>query len=80
MKIQEADKIVANLFPGKYRSVSYKLSTFDDGETRTECAVYVEGGAWFYAQTFRAAIEQLTKTHEDPQEIDDERIFLTSRG
>ncbi len=69
MKIQEADKALAELFPGRYRAVGYKLTTFDDGETRTECAVYVDGEAWHQAPTFQGAIDLLTKATEEPQEV-----------
>ena len=69
MKIQEADARLAELFPGRYRSVGYKLTTFDDGEMQTECGVYVDGENWHTAPTFQGAIDLLTKATEEPQEV-----------
>ncbi len=69
MKIQEADARLAKLFPGRYRSVSYRLATFDDGEMQTECGVYVDGENWHTAPTFQGAIDLLTKATEEPQEV-----------
>jgi len=70
MKIQEADRILADLFPGRYRSVGYKIATFDDGDTMTECSVYVDGRTVYHAPTFRGAIDLLTQATEEPQEVE----------
>jgi len=71
MKIQEVDAELERLFPGEYRSVSYRLSTYAHaaGETATECGVYVHNHGWHTAPTFRGALDLLTGKTEEEQEI-----------
>lgn len=72
MKFQEADAKMAELFPGIYRSISYKLITISPGKTETECMVYIDPSKIGSAPTFQAAIDKLMKKNEEPQDIDDE--------
>jgi len=44
MTLQEADQKLSELFPRKYRSISYELTTHKDG-TFTRCGVYMDSGA-----------------------------------
>jgi hypothetical protein len=70
MKLQEADKLIAEMFPGECRAVTYRLATFGDGATITECGVYALSKGWHYAPTFRAALDMLMRTNEEIPEVD----------
>ena len=73
MKFKEADKKLAELFPGKHRTIEYSLTTHSDGEIKQECSVYVDGKSWVYGSTFQEAIDKLCGNYkeEEPQDIDD---------
>jgi hypothetical protein len=71
MQLSECDKIVGELFPGKYRAVQFELTTHHNGTVVTNCGVYIEDRTWYWGRTFSEVIDLMngkTKT-EEPQEI-----------
>lgn len=70
MQLSEVDKILAEKFPGKYRSVSYSQVTHSDGERITTCGVYIDGMGWHEGFTFPAALDKLFGKTEEPQDIE----------
>ena len=59
MTFQEADKELAEIAVGKYRSLTYDLSTFGSGRCEVECSVYVDGLGHHTAPTWREALDNL---------------------
>ena len=71
MQFNEANRIVAKMFAGKYRSVTYKEETWASGRVETTCTIYVEGRGIHVAPTFNAAISRVGGYREESQIIDD---------
>jgi len=70
MKIKEADRLLSEAFPGKYRVVAYELATHPDGTIQTSCSGYVEGGKWITFPTFQSLLDEMIPNTEEPQEIE----------
>ena len=70
MKLQDVDKYINERFPGEDRAVTYRLATFANGTTITECGVYALSQGWHHAPTFRAALDALMRTNEEIPEVD----------
>jgi len=63
MIMLEADHVMSQLWPGKYRSLNYSITTFEDS-VEYECKVYVDKLGYHTGKTFEEAIKKLV-LHEE---------------
>ena len=55
MKFKEAKEKLKELAGGKYHSISYEETVFDDGHTTVKCAIYVgDENRFFQGDTWEA--------------------------
>jgi len=72
MTFKEAEREVHQLTEGKYHSITYNRTTFDDGGKVQTCRVYCDKYGGFNSNTFDAAINLLKKAMGVPLTCDDD--------
>lgn len=55
----ETDEALEILFPGKYRTVGYSITTYHTEETDVKCRCYVAGYDLHIANTFKESLDAL---------------------
>lgn len=75
MKFTEARKKLAEMAPGKFRSLSFEITEYAQGNIETECYLYVDPQISSRAPTWDRAFEMLSEklglTPKGPEEIPD---------
>jgi len=57
MTFQGAYEELKRFAEGKYFAMQYELSEYESGKREYECGVYIAGGKWHHARTWRGALE-----------------------
>ena len=72
MTFMEADALLAGIANGAYRSLRFEMTTYADGEVRTDCTVYIDGSRWISGHTWAETFRKLSEADEveQPPEVE----------
>lgn len=67
MKFKIAINKLKKVASGRYCSIQYEQTFYQDGDSRAECKLYIEGLSFAYAPTWHQAFHLLNKSPVKPK-------------